>query len=852
MLQAKIMSHPYGFDDITDIRSLVDLMLARREEVAGPAGRVGGLDMMNAYSDLTDSLIQHILEMAIRDAEEERDQVRRKAARGLAIAAVGGYGRREMAPYSDVDVAFIVGTEEDADIELVTKKAFRILMDVLDAAELKVGYSYRRVDDVDNLPLETQTALLDARCVAGSLTLFNSFNMALRNAITPATFVIDHVSGRTNHSTFRDTPFVVETNIKEGCGGLRDVHAARWIAQVAYNLASDSVWPSLRAKGILLDEEIDEISSAIEFMSRTRNALHLISGRGTDTLTPDKYAAVTEWMQYKNVQEYVRNYYSHAHKIWRIFNKVAQASLLEDLEIEPGIVVRDRRLRILDRGLLTRDSAALMRVFLHAQSYNLEIDRESGDMIYAVAQEYTLSFEGSHVFLDILSQSGAAAALRSMANHGILQAIIPQFSDLMYLIPGDKVHQFTVGEHSLRVVEQLETLLAQDNEQFADIYSRVQHFDVLFVAALMHDVGKLDSRKDHCKTGAVRAKEFAARLGMPQEACAKVEFLVRYHLRMSETARLRDLNHRRTIQNFTAVVNDLQLLDMLLLLTVADYQAVGRTNWSKVQIRFLLELHERAAAALRSPQSMGVDLDRHRSRVRRELCLANLPPDEVEEHCASLPAGYLLNTPPEDLAAHIGYVRTVRGGTPALEIKDERGGEFTQLTVVAMDKPGLLSKIAGVLHALNIDVHAAQIFTRSSSDEIAIDALYIDFEGRLLAEMKKWQLEGELMNVLSDNLSLEELLGRWGKQHIKAPEKLSVDSIENVSDHETVLEIRADDHPGLLYYLTRKISEQGWNIHSARVATWGHEARDVFYVTGVSGGLLGETEIAQFEERLRL
>ena len=525
----------------------------------------------------------------------------------------------------------------------------------------------------------------------------------------------------------------------------------------------------------------------------------------------------------------------------------------EDLEIEPGVIARDGRLHVLDSGLLARDPAALLRVFQHTQSYDLQFGRRTWSVIAECARDFKLPPTGSGAgrrLLEILSRPGAAAAVRAMANHGVLQSMVPQFGELMCLVPGDAAHRFTVGEHSIRTVEQLEVILAGSNDQLADAFSRVRQFEVLFVAALLHDIGKLDSGRDHTETGAVRARRIAAELGMCEEACNDVEFLVRRHLLMAETARLRNLHQRKTIQDFVAVVGDPQLLDMLFLLTAADYRAVGTKNWSQVQLRFLLELHERARVALRSPERPGPDIERHKRMVRRELTLANLPREEVTEHCDSLPASYLLNSSPEELAAHIAHVRTVRAGSPAVDITDDREAQFTQLTVVAFDRTGLLSEIAGVLHALAIDVHAAQIFTRHATDDIAIDILYIDFEGRQLSEIKKSQLEGDLLPVLSGGLTIGKLLERQNKTDFEKPRDLQLRTVDGLSDHETVVEARCSDVPGLLYHLTRSVSELGWNIHSARVATWGHQAQDAFYVTGPDGGKLAQDAMAHLTERM--
>lgn len=827
------------FDNLTDRHDLSRVLVEQREDLACRAGTLSGVGLMDAYSDLTDALVARVFGIAVQKADAE--------SAPIAVAAVGGYGRQEMAPFSDVDVAFLVEGEEDSEVDLVAKRAFRILTDVLDEAGLKVGYSYRRVDEVEHLPLETQTALLDARCVAGSTTVFSTFHSALMQAIVPIAFVTGHVDGRSSEA---GTPFAVEPNVKEGPGGLRDLHAARWIAQVSFGLTNGTVWNSLRAYGVLTDNEIGEVEDCREFLSRTRNALHLAAGRALDALAASRHEEVGAALGFADAREFIARYDSHAHTLVRVLSKVADASLECDLAVEPGVVARNGRLRILDKGLLTRDPTAMLRLFQHSQSYHLRFDRDALDLVSEHARGSRPTSEAGHLFLDMLARPGVGVVLRLMADADVLQALIPQFGELMYLVPGDAAHKFTVGEHSLRAVEELEALFAESDGHFADVFSRIQHLDCLFLAVLLHDLGKLDSTADHAKSGAFRAAKLAGELGMPEDAARKVEFLVRNHLKMSETARLRDLGQKRTITSFVAMVGDPQLLDMLFLLTVADSRSVGSTGWSQVQTRFLLELHDRAMGAIRSPDAAGPDLERHRTRVRRELCLANLPSDEVDEHCASMPASYLLNTPPEELASHIGYVRTVREGSCAVETREEPGGQFTELTVVAVDRAGLLSSIAGVLHALNVDVHAAQIFTRHSTDDIAIDLLYIDFEGRQLAETKKWQVEGELLKALAGEVTVDELLRRRGKQAFKRPEHLTVKDLANLSDHHTVLEVRTEDTAGLLYYLTRRISELGLDIHSARIATWGHEARDAFYVTDAEGAKLTGDHIERLASQL--
>lgn len=860
---------PAAFEDATTSVGLSAVLSRNRERLASRADGMGGLELMRAYSDLTDGLIARVFSLAAEAAASEAPDACENACRQAAVVAVGGYGRREMAPYSDIDVAFLAGGADDHDVDLVIRRAFRLLMDVAEVSGLTVGYSYRRVDELRDLPLETQTALLDARLVSGSAPLFAEFCSALRVSIAPAAFVSGHVGSRVAGEPAFGTPFLVEPDIKEGHGGLRDLHAARWIAQVAFGFPADAVWEGLRSRGILSDRQIEEVGAAAEFVSRVRNALHLIAGRRLDVLGRERHTQVARRLGFRDAARFAGVYYSHALVLWRAYTVVASECLRRELAIEPGIVARDGWLRIRDRGLPRRDPAAIVRSFGYAQSYGLRIELEARELLASealraaragdaretgaqavVKSTSPLGADADRCFLELLSGPGASSALREMANTGVLQVVVPDFDELMRLTPGDRAHLYTVGEHSLRAVEELEALFAGSEEHFADVFTRIQRLEVLFLAALLHDVGKLDLRSDHSTSGSARAVAIARSLGMPADACEKVGFLVANHLVMSEVARLRDLSHKKTISDFVKIVSDSQMLDMLLLLTVADSRAVGSRNWSRVQMRFLLELHERAMAAIRAPNGQGADIDRHRTRVRRELCLANLPPEEVDEHCEAMPPEYLLNTPPEELAAHIANVRSVRAGVPAVEVRDERGRQFTQLTVVAGDRSGLLSRIAGVLYALGIDVHAAQIFTRRSIDRIAIDILYIDFEGRRLTEMKKWQLEGELRSVLSDEVAIDELLRRRSRPEASTPSDVGLQVLENASERETVLEIRADDTPGLLYYLTRRIADMGWNIHSARVATWGHEARDVFYVTDAPGNRPDSEQISRFAESI--
>ena len=347
----------------------------------------------------------------------------------------------------------------------------------------------------------------------------------------------------------------------------------------------------------------------------------------------------------------------------------------------------------------------------------------------------------------------------------------------MTLIPYDAAHEYTVGAHSLRVVRNLEYLRTTNDARLADyrrISAEVSFPEVLYLAGLIHDVGKQWPQGHHEETGAQAAAEIAQRLGWDRERQDKLTFLVRRHLLMAETSRLRDLALEETVREFVRQVPDMDSLNMLYLLTYADTNAVGAGIWTEVKAKFLSELYGRAEAALTAPPpEPGAEaaaatslLTRQRERIRKQLQAQNLPPDLIHEHTRSLPAQYLLNTPLEEMYVHIAMIGRLRETfQPIIDFKHEFGTDFTEITVVAYDdpRPGLLAKITGVLYAHDVNVHVAQVFTRESSVRIAIDTLWIDYRGRPLSSGKKDEMQDSLRRVLLGEIGVGELLQKHKK-----------------------------------------------------------------------------------------
>jgi [protein-PII] uridylyltransferase len=457
---------------------------------------------------------------------------------------------------------------------------------------------------------------------------------------------------------------------------------------------------------------------------------------------------------------------------------------------------------------------------------------------------------------------GVADIMERLAELDILAWVLPEFGALMTLIPYDAAHEYTVGRHSLEVVRNLDRLKQTNDTKLLDyrrIAGEIALPEVLYLAGLVHDVGKQwPDRGPHAESGAAAAVMFAERLGWDAERRDKLVFLVRYHLHMAETSRLRDLSLDETIREFIRAVPDMDALNMLYLLTYADTNAVGDGVWTDVKGKFLAELYYRSEAMLsggaarESAGSFVPNLARQRERIRKQLAQHNLPIDLIHEHTRSLPAQYLLNTPLEEMYLHIAMIGRLRETyQPIVDFRHEYGAEFTEMTLCAFDdpKPGLLAKITGVLYAHDINVHVAQVFTRESSARIAIDTLWVDYRGKPLTAAKKSEVQESLRQVLLGTQPLAELL-QARKKPVKEQTIYSAVIDDETSERFSVLEVSAPDEKGVVFRLARAISEIGWDIHAARLSVWGSRARDAFYITDSNSKKVPATHASKMLNKL--
>lgn len=895
-----------------DLDTLADYLRQKRAALHGLGGlsrdgSKGGLDLARRYSDLVDSVLRRMLFLACA-----------RAGRGatpesvpIAVVATGGYGRKELSPHSDVDITFIPHRDGDALVDRIIKEMFTGVMRVfIDGNGMSVGYAYRLMQDCMNLDHQTTCGLLDARIITGRDRLFIQFEDEFWSGFNPPEFLFAKLDERRRTLVKHGpTPRVIEPNLKEGAGGLRDLHTAVWVTQAVRSLNAarvrgDRVWDALVKFAEITEEEAAQLREAKEFLFRVRNALHDITGAERDHLVVTRQEDVADRLGYAGketsrqgdkegrpqseiappVERFMRDYYCHASAVHRISHGIMRRAEGRRLFLGIGLDCKRRQIVPANQALDAEEPLWMLWACELAQKYGLEfsddLDRIIVNLLATEPVIGDVERAGEVLARVLASPRGAYPILQQMADLGILGWLLPEFGNTLNLIAYDPSHDYTVGQHTLYVVRNLDSLRATEGDEemrdFRQIMAEIRHPEQLYLAALLHDAGKGMGDRPHSESGEDLAREICKRFGWTKEATDNVCFLVRHHLLMAETSRLRDLNLEETIRDFVGVVDDPDRLHMLYLLTFADTNAVGAGVWTQVKGRFLRDLVRRADRALHEGEGEDGDdtgLLRTRRRLMKELEVENLPPEEVQAHVESMPATYLLNTGLNEIALHIGMLRRARDGQPMVDFFDERDTTYTEVTVCTKDdpEPGLLAKIAGVFYAADCDVHSAQVFTRvadstiegngkgtaaRSVERIAIDKFFVDFRGRQLTPGKRKEISTNLTAVLTGQTRVDDLLVKRKKpSEIGGPiQQLTIRN--DLSDTYTVVEVTSSDERAMLYRASGALSALHWGIHSARVSHFKGRSMAGFYVTGARslsdpearGSLLGLMPIAAAAE----
>ena len=818
--------------------------------------------LMARYTLLIDSLVEEIYRVSCDIAD-------RKASRSvnsrLGIVATGGYGRRELSPFSDVDIAFVPAEEQDPWVEAAVHAAFQLVMDVfLSLREVHVGYSYRPASEVPIWDLPVRVSLLDARHLCGDRGLSARLQEQLRLHLSPLELMleIEQLEARRRREGAAAI-YAVEPNLKEGRGSLRDLHRARWIYKLLLGVNDDELFPALAHRGLMTAVRIREIEDAAEWFWRARNWLHLSAGKRSDVLINNYQDRIAHDLGAIPAQDWLAQHFARAETLALFLDAAVRHCLAGPIELggvrlESGSLCR--------QGVNGRpDPACALKLLQLSQRYHLPIslaDLQELENSYQAAVQVTApAGDECWAFLGILRESReVAATLRSLVRYGLMDRFIDGFARIMRYVPPDPAHRYTVGEHSLKMIEYLENLRSaagKGEERFSELIAQCSHFDVLCLAALLHDAGKLLPGADHCEAALGICARVGARLRLPPEKQEIMDLLVGQHLLLVRTGRLHDLKAPAIIQNVAEKVRTVEALRHLYLFTYVDTRAVAEKNWTSMDHRNLEELFGKVQDLLTGKSQEESDAEKVEGRIgeiRHSIARSGEPQSDeaVRRHCESMPASYILNTPLDEIAFHIKLLAGLEAEKVVLDLYNRPGDDYSELTVCAFDdpQPGMLAKIAGVLYGCDADIQRAQVFTLDLQRPVVLDTLWIRAAGSQVSESRGRRMLTALKEVLTGQRTVEQLLQNMGK---KPPAGIPLDSVDlhnDISEEHTVVHVIARDLQGLLYLMTRALSRSGLDIHAARVATWAARAENNFYVTTLHGKQIPDEELPHWQESL--
>ncbi len=854
-----------GPDGQADV--LAAFLQRQREALGRGVLDIPGPELVARLSDLTDVVVACIFELACAGAGIGAEE-----PCPVAVLATGGYGRRQLCLHSDIDLAIVPSPHGGDALDRLVRHIHRVVVEVLgDRLGLLVGYAFRPVSDCPSFDHATQTALLDSRFVVGQRALFAAMRTALRQHID----VLDYLRRKQRETDLRrarfgDLPYVLEPNLKHAAGGLRDLQTTRWAAAVRYNVeVVDEALDELVRRSIVMAEERDRVLEAEAFLLQIRNWLHARCREQADTLYREQQSALARLVGYEAdgapspTQALMRTYYSHTDAILSLSERAAQAIIEDPLPLAPGLVASDGRLQLTQPHLPETGAAGILRTYGLVQRYELRPSHAVAAAVSRAARQIPARVpfcpETRDLLLGILSRrGGVAAALTGLWRCELLPRMIPELSGAEALVPADPSHSQTVGGHTLEVIAQIEAipdLPESPYEQLRDAYADIERHDLLMLAALLHDIGKRTPDDPHAEEGARLAADATERIGLPPQERDVVARLVRDHLLMARVSRLQDITLPAAIEAFAGHLGSMDMLNMLYVLTYADTKAVSPGAWTDVTRQQTDDLYFRAFKYLATDAShphAAEHVERIRDEaVRRLRAGGRLGEAAIGRHLSGMPASYVLNTSVGAIAEHIALVERVPREHLVVDFYNEPDKQFTELTVSCKDdpKPGLFSKIAGTLYANDIAIHTAQIYTRER-DNTVLDILWVDFHGQQISEAKQASLRRDLFQALKKGQPVRDLIA---SKRRPAPRPVVVRRLQVSNDRDadhTVVELAADDQPGLLFRAAEALAAVGLNIHSARITTWHGQAEDSFYVKDAQGRKPTDAEAQQLAQRL--
>ncbi len=776
----------------------------------------------------------------------------------LALIALGGYGRCDLHPYADIDLLILY--DSSIKKERIEEIVSNILYPLWDAS-LDVGHSVRKIDECIKDAEEDfflQVALLDARLIEGNSRLFKEliskfnehFIQGRRKEFVEQ--MLDHIQARI--SRFGKHSYLLEPNIKESRGGLRDLHNVLWTAKAIFGL---NTLKELESAGLLTLDERKNIEIAWDELIEIRNQLHLLSNRKNDRLYFEYQLELAKIFGHKDkdgmlaVEHFMSKLYSNM-RVLSITHQLFFEHVLETIhpplesnskELELGIEVVNNRIYLSDRSLPTRRPYIFMRLFYHSAKHFIPVHHSTRRFIRAnlrlIDDKMRSSKRMRNAFLSILSSENPLFALEPMLEIGLLSAYIPEFAHIESLAQHDVYHTYTVDRHCLETVSQLAKLRYAESA----IFNRLKHPHILLLAGLLHDIGK-GFGHGHAQRGARMAAQIGSRMGLSDEEIELLVFLIENHLFLMDTALRRDLDDENFILRCARHIGDSERLNSLYLLSIADAKATGPNVWGEWKAALLLELYLKIAHLLERKDLIDPDRIQNVEWMRQQIRKLIGTNEDIDK----LPEEYLLSFTPEDICSHLNIASKLKDRCCFIFPKDK--GNCWQLLIIARDCTGLLARICGVLALHNLGVLGAQIFTWK--DGTAVDLLELKSFLSISYEEQDWDaLEKDLIKAIEGRMGIARRLEHKGFPVgvCKVP-KGSGNNVEVLidnksSDFYTIIEVYANERPGLLYDVTRTLSEFDINIYRAKIGPRVDQVVDVFYVLDKWGQKVEDPELQE-------
>ncbi len=837
-----------------------------------------GTECAAAQAFLIDQLVRVIHDHVVGNVYRASN---RSTGERIAILAVGGYGRGEMAPHSDVDIAFITPSKQTAWCEQVIEAMLYFLWDL----GLKVGQSSRSLDEMVRMArgdLTIRTALLEGRYVWGDQDLYEEAQQRFWAEVVHGTerqFVAEKLAERNDrHKRLGDSRYVVEPNVKEGKGGLRDLHTLYWIGKYIHKVRDAS---ELVDVGLLTPNEYRAFRRAEGFFWAVRCHLHTITRRAEDRLTFDLQREVAARMQFADrpgksaVERFMQLFFLHAKRVGALtgvflaqldeqFAKKQPRGLLAGFRTRArslkGYRVFGGKINVPSDDWFAADPVRLVEIFALADAERLEIHPEAMRLASRDAKLIDAAVRknprANALFLDILtSRHDPENILRWFNEAGVFGRFVPDFGRVNAQMQFDMYHHYTVDEHTIRAIGLLSRIergeLGVDHPLATQILPKIQSRRALYAAVLLHDIAK-GRRGDHSVLGAEVAFKLCPRFGMDEGETELVAWLVRHHLLMSATAFKRDLADWKTITDFVEVVQSVERLRTLTLLTIVDIRAVGPGVWNSWKRQLIGEVYELSEERLR----LGHAEHGRPQRVaaKKKAVAAHLGRDGglVETSGGQLSDAYWIAEPEDIIALNLRQLEAAKGQPldVATEYYAARGA--TLVTVIAADHPGLFYRIAGGIHLAGGNIIDARIHTARNG--MAVDNFLVqDPLGRpFMEDAQLARLRTAIGDALANRVKLvpqlaARPLARPRAEHFPVRPRVEFDN--RASNRFTVIEVNARDRPALLNRLARALFEARLIVHSAHIATYGERAADTFYVTDVLGEKITESARLKAVER---